>query len=97
MVSGRFTNSGMTMCKYCKHPTLQKEKCSDYVDASQAKRCTFLKFHEYCDWHEDMACAKKSTPATREDMVAGHFAKARSLYELNQERIQEALEAECGV
>ena len=97
---GRGNSGGMTVCKYCKHNNLQAE-CTYFIKASYDRRCMYLKYEEYCDYHEDMKCAKdkeaqRKTPA---DLVKERFqnAKAKSLYEINDDLMREAIEAECGV
>lgn len=44
----------MTTCSHCDDHTKQKT-CELYVKSPCNSHCTFLKFEEYCDWHEDYA------------------------------------------
>ena len=93
---GRLLSGGMTGCKYCKHGNLQKQ-CTYFIKASHDRRCMYLKFDEYCDYHEDMKCAKEkeSQRMTSADHVRKHFANAKSktLAEQHQEQIDEYKES----
>ena len=46
------TNGGLTRCQWANDPQEQKNKCKFHEDASQAKRCMYLHFDEYCDYFE---------------------------------------------
>lgn len=68
---------GVTRCM-CPDDITDQKMCDLFVKNSCGPHCCFLVRGDLCDWHPDMACAKKEKKSVPlQDIVSKHFRGAR--------------------
>ena len=49
----RVYDNGMTYCT-CVKDYDEQQKCEDFLQHSKDKRCSFINYGQFCDWHPHM-------------------------------------------